>query len=260
MTIHQAIDTILADIPGAPFAETVDTFKVGDTSRELSGIIVCFLATARVIEHAAKIGANLIITHEPLFYNHLDETDWLENDAVFRSKQALLAKHQLVVWRFHDYLHSIPPDSTVVGLMNELGWQPDTSADKLAFTNIPPTSLGELAKMVQARLGLRTIRLVGSLNLSCRRVAVLPGFPPARWQIGALNAGADVLIAGEIHEWETSEYVRDANALGHHKGVIVIGHAASEEPGMRMMTKWIAEKLPDVPIQFVPTINPFHYL
>jgi putative NIF3 family GTP cyclohydrolase 1 type 2 len=238
----------------------VDTIKVGDAAPELSGIVVCFLATVQVIEQAAKIGANLIIAHEPLFYNHLDETDWLQNNAVFRSKRDLLAKNQMVVWRFHDYLHSIPPDITVVGLMNELGWQSGAFASDLAFTNIPPTSLGELGKMVQAKLGLRTIRLVGSMNLPCKRVAVLPGFPPARFQISALNNGADVLIAGEIHEWETSEYVRDANAFGQRKGVIVIGHAASEEPGMKAIIPWLETKLPDIPIQFVPTINPFHYL
>lgn len=260
MTIRQAIDAIISAVPDAPFAETVDTIKVGDASRELSGIVVCFLATVQVIEHAVKIGANLIIAHEPLFYNHLDETDWLENDAVFKAKRDLLAKNKMVVWRFHDYLHSMPPDSTVVGLMNELGWQPDNDSAQPFMTNIASMSLGDLGKLVQEKLKLRTIRLVGSLNLPCKRVAILPGFPPARWQIGALNDGADVLIAGEIHEWETSEYVRDANALGHHKGVIVIGHAASEEPGMRVMTKWIAEKLPGVPIQFVPTIIPFHYL
>ena len=260
MKIQQAIDTMIAAVPGAPFSDTVDVIKVGDAGQELSGIVVCFLATAQVIEQAAKIGANLIIAHEPLFYNHLDETDWLENDAVFKSKRDLLAKHKIVVWRFHDYLHSIPPDSTVVGLMNELGWQPGASADELVFTNIPPMSLGELARMVQAKLGLRTIRLVGSQNMPCKRVAVLPGFPPARWQIGVLNGGADVVIAGEIHEWETSEYVRDANALGHHKGVIVIGHAASEEPGMKAIVPWLEAKLPNVSIQFVPTISPFHYV
>jgi putative NIF3 family GTP cyclohydrolase 1 type 2 len=93
-----------------------------------------------------------------------------------------------------------------------------------------------------------------------KRVAVLPGFPPARWQISTLSEGPIVLIAGEIHEWETSEYVRDSNASRFDKGVIVIGHAASEEPGIQLMTKWIQEKLPGVSIQFVPTTNPFQYV
>lgn len=87
MTIRRSIDDIISAVPGAPFAETVDTIKVGDARRELAGIVVCFLATVQFIEHAAKIGANLIIAHEPLFYNHLDETDWLQSDAVFKAKR-----------------------------------------------------------------------------------------------------------------------------------------------------------------------------
>ena len=74
------------------------------------------------------------------------------------------------------------------------------------------------------------------------------------------EAGADVLITGEIHEWEVSEYVRDANYLGFKKGLILTGHAASEEPGLRRMIPWLVERLPDVPIHFVSSGSPFHYL
>ena len=38
-TIQQVIDTILTDIPGAPFAETVDTVKAGDPSSGLLPLI-----------------------------------------------------------------------------------------------------------------------------------------------------------------------------------------------------------------------------
>lgn len=260
MTIEQAIDTIISAVPGAPFADTVDVVKIGDAAQTLSGIAVCFLANAQIIEEAAQQGANLIIAHEPLFYNHLDRTDWLAKDAVYRAKRDLLVKHTLVVWRFHDYLHSIPPDATMVGLANELGWQADFSAGLFSLIQIPPMTLQALAKMVQQKLGLQTIRLVGDLDMSCQRVAIVPGSPPVEYQVGVLNEGADVVIAGEINEWEANEYVRDANLFGQKKGLIVIGHAASEEPGMRLMTGWLQERLPGVSIQFIPAANPFHYL
>lgn len=260
MTIQQAIDTIISAVPGAPFAETVDVVKIGDASQPLTGIVVCFLANAQIIAQAALQGANLIIAHEPLFYNHLDKTDWLKNDAVYRAKRDLLAKHNLVVWRFHDYLHSIPPDATMVGLANEVGWQADFSAGLSSSIEIPPMTLQALAKLVQQKLGLQTIRIVGDLQMSCQHVAIIPGSPPIEYQVGPLNHGADVVIAGEINEWEANEYVRDANLLGQKKGLIVIGHAASEEPGMRLMTGWLQERLPGVPIKFIPAVNPFHYL
>src|SRR5262249_47989924 len=119
----------------------------------------------------------------------------------------------------------------------------------------------ELAQRVKERLGLRTIRVVGNLESTCERIALMPGFPSAEFQIGGLGvAGAEALITGEIHEWETSEYVRDATHLGHNKGLIVTGHAASEEPGMRWIIPWLEERLPVVAIHFIATGSPFQQL
>lgn len=122
-------------------------------------------------------------------------------------------------------------------------------------------TLLEVGHWVKKQLGLQTVRMVGDLTLRCERVAILPGFPPAEFQMGSLGeADADVLITGEIHEWEVSEYVRDATHVGYKKGLIVIGHAASEEPGMRLIIPWLEERLADVAFHFVPTGSPFHYL
>lgn len=261
LTIQQAIDRIIASIPGAPFSDTVDTIKAGDPRRELTGILVTFLATCEVIEQAVQLGANLIITHEPTFYNHLDTTDWLSQHPSYKAKQQLIEKSGVVVWRFHDYLHSLPPDSTVMGLLKELNWEANEPSDQPYLCSIQPTTLLELGKWVKTQLGLQSVRVVGDLGSQCERVALLPGFPPAEFQMGSLGmAGADVLITGEIHEWETSEYVRDANHLGYKKGLIVLGHAASEEPGLRWMLPWLEERLPGIAIHFVPTGSPFHWL
>jgi len=261
LTIQQAIDTIIAAIPGAPFPDTVDTIKVGDASQEITGIIVTFLATGEAIEQAVEQGANLIIVHEPTFYNHLDQTDWLEHHPVYQAKWRLIEEKQLVIWRFHDYLHGLPPDSTVMGLLHELDWEANVSPEQLLLTQIQPLTLLELGQWVKTRLGLQTIRMVGDLSMRCERIAIRTGFPPTEFQIGSLgDPTVDVLITGEIHEWETSEYTRDANHLGYKKGLIVIGHAASEEPGLRWLIPWLEERLPGVAIRFVPTANPFHYL
>ena len=260
-TIQQAIDTIIASVPGAPFADTVDTVKAGDSSQELTGIVVTFLVTRNVIEQAARRGANLIITHEPTFYNHPDETEWLRAHPVYAAKRRWIEEHGVVIWRFHDYLHSIPPDRAFMGLTQELKWEANGTPEHPYICSIPPMSLLELGNWVKDKLGIQTIRMVGDLTLRCERVALLPGFPPATWQMGSLGeAGADVLIAGEIHEWEVSEYVRDASDFGHKKGLIVIGHAASEEPGMRLIVPWLQERLPGVDIEFVSSGNPFHYM
>ena len=261
LTIQQAIDTIIASVPGAPFAETVDTVKVGDPAQGVTGIVVTFLASCDVIEQAVQLGANFIITHEPTFYNHPDQTDWLTKHAVYEAKRKLIEESGIVIWRFHDYLHSVPPDSTVMGLIKELNWETNGTPEQMYMCTIEPTTLLALGRLVKDKLGAKSVRVVGDLTSSCERIAILPGFPPAGWQMGTFGeAGADVLITGEIHEWEVSEYIRDANYLGFKKGLIVTGHAASEEPGLRRMIPWLVERLPDVPIHFVSSGSPFHYL
>jgi putative NIF3 family GTP cyclohydrolase 1 type 2 len=261
LTIQTAIDTVITSIPGAPFPDTVDVIKLGDAQQNITGIVVTFLATCDVIKQAIKLGANLIITHEPVFYNHLDSTDWLRHHPVYVAKRRLVEENRLVIWRFHDYLHSLPPDSTVMGLVKALNWESNQSSEQPDLCHIQPITLLELGQLIKQRLSLPTIRVVGDLAMRCEQIAVLPGFPPAEFQIGSLGeTNVDVLVTGEIHEWEVSEYVRDATHLGYPKGLIVIGHAASEEPGMRRIIPWLEERLPDVPIHFVQTGSPFQQL
>jgi hypothetical protein len=102
MTVQQVIDLILKSIPGAPFAQTVDTIKAGDPSQIVRGIVTTMFATADVIEQAARLGANFIIAHEPTFYGHIDDTSWLKEHPVYQYKKKLLEKYGMVVWRFHD--------------------------------------------------------------------------------------------------------------------------------------------------------------
>ncbi len=261
LTIQGAIDTIIAAVPGAPFSDTVDTVKTGDPSQEITGVVVTFLATCEVIEQAVQLGANLIITHEPTFYNHLDTTDWLSEHPSYIAKRQLIERSGIVIWRFHDYLHSLPPDSTFMGLLQALDWEAQISPEIPYLCTIVPITLLELGQWVKNRLSLDAVRVVGDLEAICRKVCLLPGFPPAEMQMGALSyPDVDVLITGEIHEWETSEYVRDAMHLGYPKGLIITGHAASEEPGMQWIIPWLQARLPGIIIRFIPTSGVFHYL
>src|SRR5215469_2869863 len=90
MTVRQVIDALLADIPGAPFANTVDTIKSGDPDQRVQGIVTTMFATNEVIGKTIGLGANFIIAHEPTFYNHADETKWLSEDPVYLYKRDLL--------------------------------------------------------------------------------------------------------------------------------------------------------------------------
>ena len=108
-TVQDIINIILKEIPGAPFAQTVDTIKSGSADQQVTGIVTTMFSTIKVIEEAAKLNANFIIAHEPTFYNHTDDINWVANNEIVKKKQDLLQQHNITVWRFHDYWHACRP-------------------------------------------------------------------------------------------------------------------------------------------------------
>jgi putative NIF3 family GTP cyclohydrolase 1 type 2 len=258
MTVQEVIDLILTSIPGAPFTETVDTIKSGDGQQEVKGIVTTMFATIDVIKKSASLGANFIIAHEPTFYNHRDETAWLDNNEVFKYKNDLLKKHGIVVWRFHDYWHTHRPDGVQMGVLTKLGWQQYFSSENPRLIVIPSMRLEDLITHAKKSLGIRQVRFIGDPNQTCKRVALSPGAAGGRSQIQLLQKERpDVLIVGEVSEWETAEYIRDAQAMKLAMSLIVLGHAESEEPGMEWLVSWLQPKLSDVKVTHVPSHYPF---
>jgi putative NIF3 family GTP cyclohydrolase 1 type 2 len=258
LTIRQVIDNLQADIPGAPFPQTVDTIKAGDREQPVKGIVTTMFATDAVIEKTISLGANFIIAHEPTFYNHLDETDWLGDDPVLKYKKELLDKNGIVVWRFHDGLHRHRPDGVRMGVMNALGWDKYYSEDDPFLVEMPAISLRAMIAHVKAKLGIDKLKYIGDLSQLCHRVVLSPGAAGGRGQIGQLQKyEPDVFICGELNEWETSEYIRDARHQGRKINLIVLGHAASEEAGLQWLIPVLKEKAPGITATHVPSGDPF---
>ena len=115
MTIREVIERIRAYHPEIPDYENnpvaCDGIKFGNPDIECTGIVSAITATVDVIRQAIELGYNFIYEHEPVFYTHLDPTDWLEGDKVFQAKAALLKEHGIVVYRDHDFAHAHKPDS-----------------------------------------------------------------------------------------------------------------------------------------------------
>lgn len=259
-TIQDVINLIMEEIPGAPWEPTVDTVKSGDVTQPVRAVLTTFLATQRTIDYAARHGVNLIITHEPTFYNHLDETSWLENNPVYQKKRKTLEDNGIVVWRFHDYWHAHKPDGVATGVLKRLGWEAYAQPDQPQICRIPSVPLGELSRFMKDRFGAERIRVMGSADMPCSRVGLLVGAASGQRQIEMLSE-VDVLVVGEVREWETTEYVRDANWQGDRQiGLIVIGHALSEEPGMEWLAEWLTPRLPGTIVVHQESGDPFYFV
>jgi NIF3 (NGG1p interacting factor 3) protein len=109
LTANQVAARIQSHV-GIPWmVGTVDTFKAGDPGTQVTGIAVTMMATLDVLQRAAASGKNLVITHEPTFFNHLDAPDSLpqkENDTVLAAKRAFIALPFLICRKVF-FLHKI---------------------------------------------------------------------------------------------------------------------------------------------------------
>ena len=258
-TAQQVIDQIKSHV-GVPWqSETVDTIKAGDPQTRVTGIATTMMATYDVLRRAAAEGKNLVITHEPTFYSHLDKTTEFENahDAVWEEKEKFIREHHMVVWRFHDHWHMRRPDGIMEGVLAKLGWT-QAFDQSTGIAKVPETTLDRLAADVEKKLGAKVLRVVGRPEMKVRSVALQPGAGGPAGHLRALRRDdVDVLLIGEVPEWETIEYVNDAVAEGKHKALLLVGHIPSEQPGMEACAEWLKTFVKHVPIGFVPTIEPF---
>jgi putative NIF3 family GTP cyclohydrolase 1 type 2 len=259
VTVQQVIERIQARV-GVPWsANTVDTLKAGDPAAPVTGVTVTMFATLGVLKQSVADGRNFIVCHEPTFYNHRDDQAPLKADAVLQAKLHYITDHGLAVFRFHDHIHCMKPDGIVAGIAETLGWQKFLRKGEQVIFDIEPATVKKLAKFLKGKLDARAVRVVGNEKMPCARIAVSVGAASTLDQIALLQRpDVDVLVCGETREWETVEYTRDAAALGKPKSLIVLGHVPSEEAGMRHCARWLSAFLPEVPVKFVPSGDPFH--
>lgn len=261
LTAREVIARIQAHV-GIPWMQqTVDTFKAGNPNTQVKGIAVTMMATLDVLQRAASAGQNLVITHEPTFFNHLDKPDDLEekdNDPVLAAKRAFIEQHGLVIWRFHDHWHRMKQDGIEAGMAHTLGWEKFQDSSNQYLFAIPETDLEHMAADLKSRLKIRIVRVVGDPKLKVKNVALVPGASGFAKETRALEiSDVQVLVTGEPREWETVEYVADAVTEGKPKALIILGHIPSEQAGMEECTRWLKTFVGEVPVEFVPAREPF---
>src|SRR5258706_15953484 len=259
LTARDVVQRIQQNI-GVPWTEpTVDTFKDGDPATPVTGIAVTMMATFDVLQRAAAHGANLVITHEPTFYDHFDKLDVLESehDSVTAVKRAFIREHRMVVVRMHDHSHRRRPEPMATDLARMLGWE-RYRAESEGLYRVPETTLAELALTIRRRLPAPTLRVVGDSGLRVTKIGLWPGAAGlARHRQLLQQDNVEVLVIGEAHELETVEYVADAVTAGQKKAIVMLGHVRSEQDGMDEVARWLGTFLKEVPVTFEATAGPF---
>jgi hypothetical protein len=269
VTAQEIVDRIRAAVGVDWKASTVDTFKAGEPSTPVTGVVTTSLATIDVLRRAVKAGANMVITSGPTFYSRADTPvppagrgqgatpQSRPDDPVFAGKNAFIKANNLVVWRFSDHWQLRTPNPFAQGLTEALGWARYRAGGDPARLTVPSLTLDALAARVKRALDARGgVRVVGRPQTRLRSIAMLPG-TVAIQQVVAILPGVDVIVAGEIREWESSEYARDVVNAGIGKGLVLVGRSQSDDAGMRVCAEWLRPIVREVPIRWLPAGDPY---
>ncbi len=236
--------------------ETVDTLKAGDPDRHVEKVAFCHIITPNVLLDARKWGADVIITHEPTYYDHFD--NYCDN-AITRRKKEMVEASGITIFRFHDHAHLARPDIIHKAFLKETGLDGEYDGKGMLFLK-SPMSAREMARLISAKTGINHPRLLGNIDAQTANVALCLGACGDAVHNAVLEGGADMVICGEFCEWRSGEYFRDAAQMGLPYSLISIGHAASEKYGMRLASEMLCNDCPSLQIRYFDSGDPIVFI
>lgn len=258
VTALQCIDHVRANSRWPVRADMADYVAAGDPTTAVTGIATTAIASLDCLKAAVAAKRNLIISLEPVFWSTGDNLDRLEGNTLFHVKRDYIRANNLVVYRLHDDWPDKGQGGIATGMARALGWENYIAdAASPATFKLAPTTLLGLAQELSHELNDRTLRVVGDPALPVSRVGAIWGRAAQMPAIRLVNEPIDAALLGYSFEWEIVEYVQDMVSAGAKKGLILLGETRSEEAGMKYCAEWLKTLLPDVPVDYIPGVEPY---
>lgn len=252
MTATEIMNALFSLARPGDFSQSCDTCKAGDPHREVNRVAVTMFPTPDVLRAAAQWGAELLIVHEPMYYNHMDHHS---DEPVEQAKRALVEQTGMTIWRFHDHPHATRPDIIAAGQLRSLGLEGEMELtddfDKVVYHTKQPITPRQLQRLMEQNWGLRNVRLCGSKDKPCQRIFCMFGAPGKGAFDELKKPECEIMLIGEACEWSMGEYARDADQLGFTKALMILGHEGSEREGMVYTAHLLQEMVPSLEVKYL---------
>lgn len=229
---------------------TCDGFKYGDPNTEVRGIAVTWQSTQAALEEAHALGCNLLITHEPTFYSHMDDDLDMQKTAPAQHKMAFLDEIGMTVYRCHDVWDIYPEIGVLDAWAEYLGLgKAVAAAQYYGVFDVPSTSAWELVNRIAHRvsfLGEQSVRFVGTKWQMVHRLGLGTGaITNVRKMV---EMGADILLTTDDGTtlWRDGAWVADMGLP-----MLMVNHTTAEIPGLRNLARYLQDHFPNVPVHFV---------
>lgn len=244
---------------------TCDGFKAGDPETTVTGIAVGWISTLPALQEAISARCNLFITHEPTYYNHMDNDESVFSHAHARAKRDFLRRSGLVVYRCHDLWDCMPdigiPDAWAQGLglagpplrKGPVPDRPPKGAQWDQFYAVYRVERQPVIRLAYAVLdrvrviGQETVQLVGDPERIVESVGIGTGaICNVQYLAAEFGAGAVIATDDGMSFWRDGAWCLDRGTP-----LLVVNHATAEEWGMDTLARYLAQHFPEVPIHRV---------
>lgn len=235
------------------FKKTADTFKAGDPQTPVKGIAVAWMSYTWALKRAVELGCNLFITHEPTFYDHLDNP----RPEVFlyagpKAKRKFIEDSKLVILRCHDVWDQYPKLGVADAWADTLGFSnPVAGSGYLRAFDVSGRTAIDVARQVAAKtkpFGQEGVKLLGVPETPVHRVALGCGaITPFMRFLSDLKADLCICSDDGFSYWRDGELAIDGGFP-----VIVVNHCVAEERSLRLLAEHLKQHYPGVPVHSIP--------
>lgn len=242
-SLQQILD-VLEEVAPARLAESWDNpgLQIGGRTDPIERILLSLDPSLEAVQRAAEIKAQLLLSHHPLLFKPLSSIDRnrypgnVVCEAV-KNDVALVSAHtnlDAAIGGINDQL------AALLGLehVRPLAGEHDPQEPGLGRVGIlgTPQRLEELVRDVKTTLQVPVVGIVGPLDRSVHRVAVVGG-AGGSMAPDAARAGADVLVTGDLGHHDALT----ASLLG--VAVIDAGHFYTEKAALEGFSHTLRSRL-----------------
>ena len=252
MKAYELMDELFALANERDYSNSCDTLKAGKADIEVKKVALSMHPTLEVVEKAKQRGAQLLIVHEPAYYNHMDEHS---DEKIECEKRKILEESGVTIYRYHDHPHYTTPDIIAAGelkVMDLKGTLEYTDILDLVRIHLDqPLTPVEVAEIIEKNCNIKHVRICGARDAKCNVISCMFGTPGLSAFDELKNDKCEILLTGEAQEWRLGEYARDAAYLGYKKAMIIMGHIGSERDGMSYTAELLKKMHPELEVEYI---------
>jgi len=252
MKIREILEHFLQRADWVDRAETVDRVIIGEDDKNVGSCAVTWMPGFEAIRDVVRRGYELLICHEPTFWDHFDKNPDENPDC--REKLRFIRESGLTILRNHDCWDRWPDIGIPSAWANFLGLDgpPAATARRGAQCryDIEPIAFDRFAADVARRtaaIGQPAVEVVGDPDKPVSRIGVGAGCISRVDTYLQMGCDCCITVDDSACYWGAVQHARDLGVP-----VICVNHCTAEEPGMVTLTRYINESIDGLAAEHLP--------